>query len=143
MVFSSSRPRRLPEWRHEQHLHAPIPCNPSVLSCKAAIPVVNEGQSDIHNEQGISVYIEYRVRGTLHISGQVSRATHLKMFRLGDPHGFYGRLMHVDFFGSGALKHITSLLDFIGSPVCDQQELASFERSLVLHHAVLRDTEAE
>jgi len=110
---------------------------------RLSIPVINEGQSDIHNEQCISVYIEYRVRGTLHISGQVSRATHLKMFRLGDPHGFYGRLMHVDLFGAGALQNITSLLDLIGSSVRDQQELSSFERSLVLHHAVLRDTEAE
>ena len=110
---------------------------------RLSIPVVNEGQSDIHNEQSISVHIEYRVRGTLHISDQVSRTTHLKMFRLGDPHGFYGRLMHVDLFGAGALQNITCLLDFIGSSVRDQQELSGFDRRLVLHHAVLRDAEAE
>ncbi len=82
-------------------------------------------------------------RSTLHLAGQVSPTTHLKMFRLGDPRCLHGRLMHVDFFGSAALQNIASLLDFIGSPVCDQQELSSFERSLVLHHAVLWDTEAE
>jgi hypothetical protein len=51
--------------------------------------------------------------------------------------------MYVDCFGSGALQNVTSLLDFIGSSVCDQQKLSGFDRSLILHHAVLWDTEAE
>jgi len=61
----------------------------------------------------------------------------------GDARRLYGRLMHVDLVGSSALQDITSPLDFVGSPVRDQQELSRFDGSLVFHYAILRDTEAE
>jgi hypothetical protein len=61
----------------------------------------------------------------------------------GDTRRLYGWLMHVELFGSGALQNITGPLDFVDCSVRDQQELSGFDRSLVFHHAVLRDTEAE